>query len=666
MKHLNKAITLLLLVATTVSVSAQELVVFSVSGKVQQSTSEGKKDLKVSDKLTPNTTITIPYDASVRLVDQANRKQYVIKTQGTSTVKALMEQKGTNVVELTQRFADYMVAQMTGASKKMAQRHSDVATVTREIQKFKKDKEEEELDDFEKARREMQAMKDEYDDFKQKVTEEYYNFQKAANEEYAKFMKDAWKTFDKEPPIPQPVRQEVKPLRLPKNQRGKTIKGKPIKIDQVIAPTLPEPQPVPIDPIALVDVEKLKIEKQDLDPVKMQPILSDPIKNNPFKQNLVVSPLKVAPQHFEGLQFTFFGTKLRVRFDKKDRFRLPNISEDAITDGWIDLANKGFNNTVLDCLSLRDELKLSDWGYLLLLEAVGEAAFGKSNESTLFTAYLFCQSGYQMRLAKSSNRLYFLFGSRHKIFNVSFFTLNGEKFYPRNCDEDALSICALPYPAEQALSLVVPDEPVFDDDPSQPRTISSEEYPDIKVNVSVNKNLINFFNGYPTSEIGGSTMSRWAMYANTPLAEEVRKQLYPVLKEKIKGKTQKEAVNRLLNFVQTGLVYEYDDKVWGGDRVFFAEESLYYPYADCEDRSILFTRLVRDLVGLKTVLIYYPGHLAAAVHFTAPVDGDYLVVDGDRFTIADPTYIGAPVGMTMPNMDNQSAQAIVLQPTAQQ
>lgn len=113
-------------------------------------------------------------------------------------------------------------------------------------------------------------------------------------------------------------------------------------------------------------------------------------------------------------------------------------------------------------------------------------------------------------------------------------------------------------------------------------------------------------------------------------------------------KSQYEAVSRLLNFVQTAFVYEYDDKVWGCDRAFFADETLYYPYCDCEDRSILFSRLVRDLLGLKVVLIYYPGHLATAVCFTENVNGDYISMNGKRYTICDPTYIGAPIGATMP------------------
>ena len=116
----------------------------------------------------------------------------------------------------------------------------------------------------------------------------------------------------------------------------------------------------------------------------------------------------------------------------------------------------------------------------------------------------------------------------------------------------------------------------------------------------------------------------------------------------------------LLYWVQTAFVYEYDDKVWGHDRAFFAEESLYYPYCDCEDRSILYSRLVRDLLGLNVILVFYPGHLATAVEFNTPVEGDYILLNGKHFTACDPTYIGAPPGATMPDMDNQTAKVILL------
>ena len=58
---------------------------------------------------------------------------------------------------------------------------------------------------------------------------------------------------------------------------------------------------------------------------------------------------------------------------------------------------------------------------------------------------------------------------------------------------------------------------------------------------------------------------------------------------------------------------------------------------------------------------YYPGHLASAVCFNQQVTGDYILLNGSKFVVCDPTYIGAPVGLTMPNMDNKSANVIILE-----
>ena len=164
-------------------------------------------------------------------------------------------------------------------------------------------------------------------------------------------------------------------------------------------------------------------------------------------------------------------------------------------------------------------------------------------------------------------------------------------------------------------------------------------------------------------------MTRWAMYANVEMQPEVRQQLYPQLKEMIEGKSQLEAVESILNWIQTAFLYQRDDEVWGHDRAFFAEETLFYPSCDCEDRSILFTRLVRDLLGLKCILVHYPGHLASGVCFTEEVKGDYILeVEGDRYAVCDPTFVivdenhnivgGARVGESM--FDNSSATVIVL------
>jgi hypothetical protein len=295
-----------------------------------------------------------------------------------------------------------------------------------------------------------------------------------------------------------------------------------------------------------------------------------------------------------------------------------------------------------------------------MLGKVCEKQYGKTNEATLAQAFLMVQSGYRIRLGVSEGKLQMLVASLYDIYGYRFYKLDGTKFYVVSGDKSSqMHICESKYEKEHSLSMQIAKLPKLAGEPTPKRTLSSKK--GVTASVSVNKNLIDFFDTYPQACYKGNATTRWAAYANTPLDKSVQNALYPPLKKTIEGMNERQAVEILLNWVQTAFVYEYDDKVWGCDRAFFAEESLFYPYCDCEDRSILLSRLVRDLLGLKVILVFYPGHLAMAVHFTEEVKGDYIMLDGMKFVICDPTYINAPVGKTMPNMNNSKATVILLE-----
>ena len=128
-----------------------------------------------------------------------------------------------------------------------------------------------------------------------------------------------------------------------------------------------------------------------------------------------------------------------------------------------------------------------------------------------------------------------------------------------------------------------------------------------------------------------------------------------MLKRKIKDLPELEAANVLLDFVQTAFEYRTDQEQFGYERPLFGDELFYYPYSDCEDRSILFSILVRDLLGLDVVMLNYPGHLATAVKFSEEVPGYYFMVKGEKYVVCDPTYIGASAGDCMPQFVETSA-----------
>lgn len=468
------------------------------------------------------------------------------------------------------------------------------------------------------AQAQVNKFRQKYEKFKQEARRKYDNFRDEANRKYAESLLTAWKEYNTLPEIQKPKNEDVPPVVMPEDDKGKEIESIPVIIDEVVIPPSPEPQPVPVAPIPEIAIKDDKCN------------------------------------------FVFYGSTYSVRMNDNTRFTINNCNREQLSQIWKVLSTEVCNNTIRDCIELRIKLQLSDWAYLSMIDAFSKSVFGNSNEATLFMAYIYCQSGYSMRLGISENKLHMLYASKHAIYDQPYFLINGINYYPYRCKTTNMEICDTPYPAEKPLSLFIASNQKFEYEASEVRTLLSKRYPELNTNVSVNKNLINFYNTYPASEIEGNFMTRWAMYANTPMGKEIVESLYTEWEKILSDLSKKEAVERILNWVQTAFVYEYDNKVWGQDRAFFAEESLYYPYCDCEDRSILLTRLVRDLLGLKCALVYYPGHLATAIAIGEDVKGDFIRINGTKFLVCDPTYIGAPIGMTMPEMDNKSAKVIVL------
>ena len=70
----------------------------------------------------------------------------------------------------------------------------------------------------------------------------------------------------------------------------------------------------------------------------------------------------------------------------------------------------------------------------------------------------------------------------------------------------------------------------------------------------------------------------------------------------------------ILSFTRQSMLYQTDYAAYKQESLtFYAEETWYYKHSDCEDRSVLFYQLVKEVLGLEVVLLDYPEHASAAV-----------------------------------------------------
>lgn len=485
----------------------------------------------------------------------------------------------------------------------------------------------------------------EFDKFKNQARAEYKKFRDQAFDEYLKFVKQAWAEYKGEPAVEPPKEEEVVPV-LSKDADVETAswfsnifkrKGKAGKIKTV-------------------EGKGQEISKQTV----MEP---EPIHPQPTPKYEVYESVEEKHQPNARQTFTLFGTEYAVRIGDNCRPTLTDLSPESVAKAMELFKSPQYDDLLYDCLQEREKHNLSDWAYYQMLQTLVDRFIGKgSNEAALVLACLYNQSGYKVRMAHDGTHLYMLAASRHLIYSKDYLFSDGEMYFCLDGRKmrGTFWMCEAKMPKEGSLSLQMSAQQTFSPNPSQQRTITSRKNRDFSFTLTSNKNYMDFYSEYPRSTIGNNFMTQWVMYAETPLEKGIREQLYPAMKQKLQGLSQAAAVQQLLWWVQTGLEYGYDDEVWGQDRAFFGEESLYYPYCDCEDRSILFSHLVRELLDLDVALVYYPGHLAAAVAFTEEVAGNYYMCDGRRFTVCDPTIIPGKVGEIMETMEDRPATLMML------
>ena len=374
------------------------------------------------------------------------------------------------------------------------------------------------------------------------------------------------------------------------------------------------------------------------------------------------------------VNFSLYGTPLSVHFDASQCDSLKGVADEDVV-AFVENLEGNAQSVVDECLQIKKELNLCDWAYFHMLDSLSAATWNNSNEVVAAVAVLMNQSGYDVRLLRTQeNSLRLLYQTDAFVYGAASY-IDGEKKYFLYGDSIQINdSCNVVTEATngKAIDFHYQGEMKLAEKLSEPRTIHSVKDSTFTFTIQVNKNLIDFYADMPSFMYDNNFMTRWAVMAQYPLEQHLQQTLVREMKEKLAGKSKKEQVQQIHFWVQGNvdlkrektnqdiLLFAYDEDVWGADRAFYAEEALYYPYCDSEDRSILFAELVREVVGLDVALVYYPGHLSAAVCFDEPVEGDAYDLDGRKFVTCDPTYIGSKIGEIMPIVKHDDATLIVI------
>lgn len=333
-----------------------------------------------------------------------------------------------------------------------------------------------------------------------------------------------------------------------------------------------------------------------------------------------------------------------------------SVSQETIRKYWGDMSATEFAPIVQDLAKVRADLRLNDWGYLSLLHAVAKKAYpNRPNEQTLMVWFYLIKSDYDVRIGFNSTRAYLLTPIDNTLFNATFLTLNGKRFYVIQFDNPQERVGSLftydgDYPGvTKRMNLAVDRDVNLATDMIDREFRFTSQGKSYTLRVPVNRNAIAYYERYPQTD--------YPIYPTAKGTPGTLTSLTSQLRVVIQGQSPADAARTLLTFVQTAFEYKTDQDQFGREKWMMPEETLFYPYSDCDDRAILFAYLVRELTDLEVVGLLYPSHLTTAILLPG-VPGDTITHNGKRYLAADPTFIGADIGMTMPQLKNQAPQVI--------
>lgn len=337
----------------------------------------------------------------------------------------------------------------------------------------------------------------------------------------------------------------------------------------------------------------------------------------------------------------FYGTDLSIDYDRSFLNDFPdNIAEHIISEKYGEMSKTNYNHLLEQLMTTTNEMNLNDWGYYLLVKKVSEEITGDDAAAVFMQWFLLIKSNYRARIAYKGDQLYLLLPTANNIYDVPFFTFDGLKYYLINGDHTNVLTYDKDFPEATKVFDLNIDRPLNTGTEQKTRKVTFTYIGEpFEFDVHFNQNVIDYYQDFPLSDA--------IVYFDATVSANTKQSLKEGLQPIIDGKSEKEAAAILLRFVQTAFEYKTDQDQFGKEKFFFADELFNYPYSDCEDRSVLFAYLVKELMQLDVVGVGYSGHMATAVKFNEEVDGQYINFEGEKYTICDPTYINAPVGMTM-------------------
>lgn len=356
------------------------------------------------------------------------------------------------------------------------------------------------------------------------------------------------------------------------------------------------------------------------------------------------------------IQFKFYSEVITFNYDQKflDVTLANQPSVTSIDNFLVACNNVNYMPLIQQFLTYKKKLELNDWLYYKLIDETTQAIFAthSKNFQTAFCWFILIKSNYDAQLNFTDDKIVLSVFSYDEVFEIPRRidkSRPGGYYVHINLYTKALQIKAVGNSnnsiaitpilnARNTKSSLMPFSFSMAKLPAFTKPVIVNETRDFihngkryAINFKLNQSIVEAMHESPELSVYS--------YSKIPLSPEAYSSITEELQELIKDKSEYEAARILLSF--TRQISEYaEDSIYENapkNLTFSAEETLFYPYSDCEDRAVLFAYLVKQLLKTDVILMDYPKHVNTAVLFSKPYGTTNITYKNKTYTVCDPT-----------------------------
>lgn len=354
---------------------------------------------------------------------------------------------------------------------------------------------------------------------------------------------------------------------------------------------------------------------------------------------LAMAPVLLLANGHPSITIRFYSSGIELPALYGSELDLPNeVDKAVILDAYEHFENCRYQPFLASITQKQEQFGLSDWHLYEIIARSSEAMFHDARYQIIFQWFILRKAGIDAQLFYNGPKVYLHAPATDVEFGFYTLEYHGEKYLNLTARRDKLEM--------DDVTAYLP-ELIWDGEKGRPVTMKMQALPTLpgapvvdrllefshdgqihRLKVRLNKDHLEMMDDYPYYS--------QTQFFHMELSSEAEESLLPKLEEMLRGRNRVEKVEFIMSFVRTAFLYKDDRSGFGHEKPMSPEQTLYYSYSDCEDRSALFFYLSRKLLNIPAIVLDFEEHVGVALELPE-VKGEFFRFEDRRFVYCEAT-----------------------------